>query len=77
MAIKVLFLDPRPREVGSARIWIQDLSGYLGEIGIRTAVNDEAHLPEYDVVVLGKGFIDRARDFTDGGTQLSNDGSGS
>lgn len=52
--MRVLFLDPRPETVGSARIYIHNLATWLGEVGCETAVND-ACPAGYDVIVVGKG----------------------
>ena len=57
--MKILFLGSDNRSVGSARIWIHDLSSYLTDIGCETAVNDEENLTSYDVIILGKGSLDR------------------
>ena len=57
--MNILFLGSDNRNVGSARIWIHDLSSYLADIGYETAINDEENLTRYDVVILGKGSFDR------------------
>jgi hypothetical protein len=57
--MKILFLGSDDRRVGSARIWIHDLSAYLSDLGYETAVNDEKHLDRFDVIILGKGSLGR------------------
>lgn len=63
--LRILFRSQNDTSIGSTRIWINDLSYYLAQIGADTAINNGSEYKDYDVVIFEKGTplkeIERAK----------------
>lgn len=52
---KILFISDNRISVGSTRIFIHNTHNYFEELGYYSKINDFEHIPDYDVIILGKG----------------------
>jgi hypothetical protein len=60
---KILFIPVSSCiNTGSYRIWIHDLSNYWSEIGIASKIGKPSDIPDYDIVICGKGGDHIARE---------------
>jgi hypothetical protein len=55
--MRILFVDSKQANVGSSRVWVHDLSGYLRALGHETRIAAEPVGGDYHAVLLGKGAL--------------------